>query len=74
MPCRIGITTDPIRRRREWERRHPTLHNWQIYETYGSKSRAQADVIALARLYGCDFGIGGGGLEIATWYVYGFDY
>ena len=74
MPCQVGITTDPERRRGEWQRARPTLHNWRIVETHYSKSAAQEAEIRHARAWGCNYGEGGGGVEMALWYVYSFDY
>ena len=74
MACRLGITTDPIRSRQEWERRHPTLHNWKILEQYPSKDRAQTDVVALARIQGCEYDRIVDGPDIASWFVFRFDH
>lgn len=74
MPCQIGITTDPDRRKQEWQQERPTLRNWQVLETHRTKTAAQAAEVRLANQQGCNYGTGGGGQEVATWYVYRFDY
>lgn len=71
MPCRVGITTRPDERRREWQRRYPTLRNWEQRQ-FESRSAAQA----WENKQPCERS--GGGAEPdspgATWYAYRFDY
>lgn len=74
MACRVGITTDPERRKSEWEREYPNLTNWQILEEHYTKSAAQAAEDRLAKKYGCVAHPGGDGPDYATWYVYYFQY
>ena len=74
MPCRVGITMDLDRRRREQERVYPTLRSWRRESTHRSKSAAQAAERRIARQRGCDAHPGGAGPEYATWYVYSFRY
>ncbi len=74
MSCRVGITTDPDRRKKEWENQHPTLRNWKILSKHDSKTKAQSRENQEARNRGCVSGSGGGGPEYATWYVYYFEY
>lgn len=74
MPCRVGITMNPERRKKEWEKDYPNLRSWEIVEKCGSKSAAQARETAEAKRRNCDFGSGGSGPEFATWYVYYFWY
>ena len=74
MPCRIGISMDPDRRLREWERAHPTLRNWRILGCFDSKSAAQAQESLLAHKYNCTAFPGGVGQEVAKWYVYYFEF
>ena len=74
MACQVGITTDPARRKTEWQNDRPTLRNWTILATASTKSEAQRLEDAHARARGCNSGAGGSGPERATWYVYYFDY
>ena len=74
MPCRVGITTDPDRRKREWKFRHPTLKNWEIVSWHKTKSAAQQEEDALADFLDCVASPGGAGQEHADWCVYVFDY
>ena len=74
MTCQVGITTDPDRRRREWEGERPSLRNWQILGHYPSRTTAQQAENREARRRGCNSGVGGSGPERALWYVYRFDY
>lgn len=74
MACRVGITTDPNARMAAWRAQHPDLYNWQILKTHASKSTAQAAEIRIAQANKCVYGVGGDGPEIATWYVYSFNY
>lgn len=74
MACRIGITTRPNGRRKDWETVYPDLTNWQILETHSTKSDAQAAENRLAKQLGCVAHPGGDGSEDDTWYVYYFEY
>lgn len=74
MACRIGITTDPDRRKTEWQREYPNLRNWQILETHNTKPAAQAAEDRLAKAYGCVAHPGGDGDYYDTWSVYYFQY
>ena len=74
MACRVGITTDLERRRREWLEEHPNLENWELLGTYSSKTEAQKAETEYAKEYVCEAHTGGSGPEYATWYVYKFDY
>ena len=40
MPCRVGVTTDPIARKAYWEKQVIGLSNWRILATYKKKSEA----------------------------------
>lgn len=73
MPCQVGMTTDPDRRRREWERiRH--VSNWRIVDKAYSKSDAQDKENYWAGWLSGTSGEGGDGPEVATWYIYAFEY
>ena len=74
MPCQVGITTDPDRRRQEWQNQRPTLRNWSILSRHSTRTAAQAAENREARIRGCNSGAGGSGNENDTWYVYYFDY
>lgn len=74
MACRVGITTNPGRRKREWESEYPTLRNWRIVSRHKTKSAAQAAEDRFADSYGCDASPGGAGPEHANWCVYVFEY
>ena len=74
--CQVGITTDPRRRRSEWERKYPRLYNWTILSTtYRTKAAAQFAENVEAAKHGCNHAAGGDDPEHdATWYVYRFTY
>ncbi len=74
MACRVGITTNPIGRRRYWASRYRTLRNWRIVGRYSTKTAAQRRENQIARIRGCVAAPGGRGPQRATWYVYMFDY
>jgi len=74
MACRIGITTNPGKRRRDWEGEYSNLRNWQILERHRTKSDAQQAETRLARQHGCVAEPGGSGAEHDDWCVYKFDY
>ena len=80
MPCRVGITRNPERRKAEWEREVVGLRNWRE-EFVGSKSEAQTlEFIWQIRCeqignHGqCHAHPGGGDPDAWGWYVYEFDY
>ena len=72
--CRVGITTDPDRRKMEWEEKYPNLRNWKILSKHNSRSSAQSAEESKARGHGCKSHPRGGGPEMSTWYVYHFEY
>ena len=72
MACRVGITTNPERRKKEWQQEYPHLWDWTIIAKYGTKSAAQARENQEAKRRGCASSPGGGGPEVATWHVYFF--
>ena len=74
MPCQIGITMNPARRKQEWLHERPTLRNWQILGVFLSKSDAQKAETLLAAQQGCESSPGGTGEENAFWSVYKFDF
>lgn len=74
MPCRVGITTDPIERRRHWEGEYRSFRQWRVAGRYSSKAAAQAAETLFAGEWGCDAHAGGGGPEYAVWYVYVFQH
>ncbi len=76
MSCRIGITTNPNRRKQEWKKIHPSLTNWQILAKADTKSEAQEQETKLAHKYGCEAHQGGDDPDshIVIWYVYYFKY
>ena len=56
-------------------RQHPrSFQNWEILETYATKSEAQKAETLLAELLNCTSEPGGDGSERDTWYVYYFEY
>lgn len=74
MACRIGITMNPARRKKEWQLEYPNLRNWAVLGTYDSKSAAQARENAEANRAGCAAAPGGNGPKFATWHVYRFEH
>ncbi len=74
MACRVGITTNPERRRQEWKQQYPTLRGWNILSRHRTKSKAQERERIEAKKRGCEYHPGGAGDEVDTWYVYYFRY
>lgn len=79
MPCRVGITTNPKRRKREWERLVIKLRNWQLHGCYQNKDDAQEEEDRLVqacfdRGKTCYGDAGGGDPDDEGWTVYSFDY
>ena len=61
MPCRIGMTTDRDERLRYWKNQYPTLKNWAIISTHGTKTEAQWAENLAASSGGCESNPGGDG-------------
>ena len=59
MACRVGITTDLARRRREHESDFKNVRNWESSGPYANRETAQAKEDQLKRERGCE-GHGGG--------------
>ena len=74
MACRVGITTDWQKRRRDWKRKHPSLKKWDVLRECDSKSEVQKWENWYANEKNCVAHPGGDGPEVATWYVYYFEY
>ena len=76
MGCRVGITTDPISRKKDWGLKYPRMKNWKVSKPYSSRKAAQAEETRLAARYGCDAHYGGRDPDntSAKWYVYRFNY
>ena len=76
MPCRVGITTDPDRRKREWRREHPHLHGWRTLMVCSSKKEAQRVENLKARKLECASSGGGDDSSYSgkRWHVYYFKY
>ncbi len=73
MACKIGITTDLDRRRKEWESEYPNLYGWQMLDgPFATQQKAQEAEDRLAKQHGCDSHHGGEGK--GQWWVYKFYY
>ena len=76
--CRIGITMDLERRKKEWEReylkRGKVIKNWIVLSTHQSKSSAQEVETREAKQQNCEAHPGGRGSEKAIWHVYKIEY
>jgi len=73
MPCRVGITTDPDRRKSEWESQVVGFRNWRLLKKFGSRKQAQEYEDLYASRYNC-LASHGGMKTRGPWYVYRFDY
>ncbi len=73
MPCRVGITTDPQKRKLQWERRVVGLTNWKLLGKYHGKENARQKGAEYAATAGCNAHSGGPDIR-GPWYVYRFDY
>ena len=73
MPCRVGITTNPEVRKRQWESQVVGMSNWRILAEYRSREEAQAHETRYANRYGCHAHQGGAPAS-GMWSVYRFDY
>ena len=76
MACRVGITTNPDRRMREWLGKHPHLTNWRVVGPYRTRKEAQDAESVLAFQLNCHSSHGGDNPDdsSAPWWLYTFDY
>ena len=75
MACRVGITTNPARRKKEWEEEHSTLRNWRILHRDLTRKQAQQLETEEAKKFNCKSRQGGRYPESgSSWFVYKFDY
>ena len=73
--CRVGMTTNPTRRKAEWEAEIPNTTDWTWFGPYNSRKDAQATETLCAALYGCEAYPGGREPENnKSWWVYKFTY
>lgn len=72
---RVGITTRPIERRKEWEREYPSMFDWRIIRKNLSRDKAQQEEYMYV-LKGFEGHSGGQEPEKNrnNWYVYTFNY
>ena len=73
MPCRVGITTEPDRRREEWEKQVIGFRNWRILEQFDNRDDAQDYEDEYANEHNCEAHPGGEEAS-GTWYVYYFKF
>ena len=73
MGCRVGITTRPDERKKEWQQQYPQMRNWQLFGPFDSRAAAQAWE---DRQTGCDRSGGGDDPDDprAKWHGYRFDF
>ena len=73
MPCRVGITTDPVKRKTEWNSKVVGLKNWKLLASYNTRKKAQEHEDRYAERYGCKSSHGGADAK-GPWHVYRFEY
>ena len=73
MAWKVGITTDPEKRKQYWQSLHPHLEGWRIIASGLSYSDAQREEIECARRCGCESHSGGPDITGNIWSVYRFD-
>lgn len=73
MKKRVGMTTDPERRKQFWQNLYPSLKNWKIIRENLNYQEAQ-DLERHYEILGYERGAGGGYVADYTWSVYTFEY
>ena len=73
MPCRVGITTNPIERRIYWQSQVIRFKNWRIIKKFRTQEEAQVYENWYADKYNCRAHVGGPHSP-GIWCVYRFDY
>ena len=74
MTCRVGVTTNPTKRKLFWMSKYPALRNWEELETDLTYDEAQAAEAFYAAFYGCKSKLGGERVDGSDYVVYRFDY
>lgn len=74
MLCKIGITTNPDKKLKYWQKKHSRVVNWNILETCETKSQARAKELQWAHRRRCETVPADKGDENATWHIYRFEY
>ncbi len=83
MPCKVGITTNPERRRLYWQERTTGFAKWEILEVFRSKAAAKEYETAYALRHKCEAVPSSSDtpsrgreptIEGEWWYVYHFEY
>lgn len=80
MACRVGITVDLKRRKKEWEHElrllRRQMRDWEEIAEHPTRESAQKQEKHIAGDHGCEFGEGGDDPENKSlpWYVYHFGY
>jgi len=76
MGCRVGITTDLERRKREWEGECHSMRSWKKLDTYDTRSEAEEAEKEYAKEHGCVRSPGGREPDNPTkkWHLYRFDF
>ncbi len=76
--CRIGITTDLEKRKKDWTRDYLkegiVIKNWTVLSVHQSKSAAQKAETREAKLQNCEAHPGGRNSNKKIWYVYKIEY
>jgi len=76
MPCKVGITTSPVKQTVVWKLKFPEFTNWRILGSDLSYPEAKN----LAEYYSMQFGCEAYGVNekydnpILSWYVYYFEF
>lgn len=73
MSCRVGITTDVARRKREWQNKYPGMYGWAVLARGLTRTAAQERENQEAKARGC-ISSGGGRDAGGSWSVYFFRY
>jgi len=76
MPCKVGITTSPVKQTVEWKLKYPEFSNWRILGNELSYGEARVLVEYYASQFGCE---ASGVIErpdnpVIPWYVYYFEF
>ena len=73
MGCRVGISTNPEQRKKDWENEYEGFSDWQILAGPLSRDEAQKKEDEIAKERGCEAHHGGDEPDVNTgWFVYYF--
>ena len=74
MPCRVGMTSNVLKRKQAWLSVHPNLYKWDVLKSGLTYAEALAEEQRIAEELGCENEAGGQKVEGSVYSIYCFHY